>query len=170
MSTLRNPNQPDLAEPTSALANGLASATSVPEAGNRIHAMEGHAEQSLLGKGLILKGTVSGIGALHVEGQVVGNINLPENRVVIGAAGQISDGLSVCIHAREVVVMGKVRGNILATERVEIRAEGELTGNVTTGRISIADGAFFKGDVDLRTARRRQEAPEANEAPRQAQA
>ena len=82
---------------------------------------------------------------------MVGNINLPDSRVTVGPNGKVSDGLSVCINAREIVIMGKIRGNILASDRVEIRSEGWLTGNVSTGRISISEGAFFKGDIDLRT-------------------
>jgi len=59
-------------------------------------------------------------------------------------------GASPNITAREIVVLGKVRGNILATDRVDIRSEGALTGDVTAARISIEDGAFFKGGIDIK--------------------
>ena len=117
----------------------------------RIHAMPEPAEQATVGKGLVFNGAITGTGSLFVDGEVVGNINLPDSRVTVGPNGRVSDGLSVCINAREIVIMGKIRGNILASDRVEIRSEGWLTGNVSTGRISIAEGAFFKGDIDLRT-------------------
>ncbi len=124
----------------------------------RIHTMPEPAEQASVGKGLVFNGAITGTGALFVDGEVVGNINLPDSRVTVGPNGRVSDGLSVCINAREIVIMGKVRGNVLAADRVEIRSEGWLTGNVSASRISIADGAFFKGDIDLRTPQAKSEA------------
>jgi cytoskeletal protein CcmA (bactofilin family) len=122
----------------------------MPETAVRPRPVPVVAEQASIGKGLLFKGVISGTGSLYVDGEVVGNINLPESCVTVGLNGQVSDGMSVCINAREIVVMGRIRGNISASDRVEIRAEGALTGNVTTDRISIADGAFFKGDINLR--------------------
>ena len=58
--------------------------------------------------------------------------------------------MAASITAREIVVLGKVRGNVTATDRVDIRAEGSLSGDVTAARISIEDGAFFKGGIDIR--------------------
>ena len=75
-----------------------------------------------------------------------GAINLPGNRVTVGRNGQVAANIS----AREVVVLGKVRGNINASDRVDIRSEGSLTGDVIAQRISIEDGAFFKGGIDIR--------------------
>ena len=75
-----------------------------------------------------------------------GAINLPGNRVTVGRNGQVAANIT----AREVVVLGKVRGNISATDRVDIRAEGSLNGDVAAARISIEDGAFFKGGIDIR--------------------
>ncbi len=120
------------------------------EYGGRIRAVPATADQTTIGKGMFFKGTISGSGALFVEGEVVGNINLPDGRVTVGPTGQVSDGLSVCINAREIVIIGEIRGNISASDRVEIRTEGTLTGNVSAARISIADGAYFRGDIDLR--------------------
>jgi cytoskeletal protein CcmA (bactofilin family) len=108
--------------------------------------------QASIAKGMVFKGTITGNNSLYVDGEVVGNIHLPDGRVTVGPTGYVTDGLSVCIRAREIVVMGKIRGNISAADRVEICAEGHLTGNVSAARISIADGAYFKGDIDLRTA------------------
>jgi len=122
----------------------------MPEVVARPRPVQVVAEQASIGKGLLFKGVISGSGSLYVDGEVVGNINLPDSCVTVGLNGQVSDGMSVCINAREIVVMGKIRGNISASDRVEIRSEGALTGNVTADRISIADGAYFKGDIDLR--------------------
>jgi cytoskeletal protein CcmA (bactofilin family) len=79
---------------------------------------------------------------------VEGAINLPGNRVTIGRNGTVGANVT----AREVVVMGKVRGNVSASDRVDIRAEGALSGDVSAARISIEDGAFFKGGIDIRKA------------------
>jgi cytoskeletal protein CcmA (bactofilin family) len=103
-------------------------------------------EQATIGKSLIVKGEVSGSESLYIDGKVEGAINLPGNRVTVGRNGQVAANIT----AREVVVLGKVRGNITASDRVDIRSEGSLTGDVAAARISIEDGAFFKGGIDIR--------------------
>ena len=103
-------------------------------------------EQATLGKSLVIKGEVTGSESLYIDGRVEGSINLPGNRVTIGRNGQVAAN----INAREIVVLGKVRGNVSATDRVDIRAEGSLSGDVAAARISIEDGAFFKGGIDIR--------------------
>ena len=118
----------------------------------QIHVVPEPADQASIGKGLVFKGAITGIGSIFIDGEFVGNIDLPNSRVTVGPNGQVSDGLSICINARDIVVMGKIRGNIYAEDLVEIRAEGSLTGNVSARRISISDGAYFKGDINLRSA------------------
>jgi len=103
-------------------------------------------EQATIGKSLVIKGEVSGSESLYVDGKIEGAINLPGNRVTVGRNGQVAAN----IMAREVVVLGKVRGNVHASDRVDIRSEGSLTGDVIAARISIEDGAFFKGGIDIR--------------------
>jgi cytoskeletal protein CcmA (bactofilin family) len=103
-------------------------------------------EQATIGKSLVVKGEVSGSESLFIDGKVEGSINLPGNRVTVGRNGQVAAN----VMAREIVVLGKVRGNCQATDRVDIRAEGSLTGDVIAARISIEDGAFFKGGIDIR--------------------
>ncbi|HEY0760280.1 MAG TPA: polymer-forming cytoskeletal protein [Acidisarcina sp.] len=104
------------------------------------------AEQATIGKSLVVKGEVTGSESLYIDGKVDGTITLPGNRVTVGRNGQVSANIS----AREVVVLGKVRGNINASDRLDIRSEGSLTGDVIAQRISIEDGAFFKGGIDIR--------------------
>ena len=104
------------------------------------------AEQATIGKSLMVKGEVSGSESLYIDGKVEGSINLPGNRVTVGRNGQVAANVS----AREIVVLGKVRGNCHASDRVDIRSEGSLTGDVIAARISIEDGAFFKGGIDIR--------------------
>ena len=103
-------------------------------------------EQATIGKSLVIKGEVTGSESLYIDGRVEGSINLSGNRVTIGRNGVVNAN----INAREIVVTGKVRGNLTASDRVDIRNEGSLTGDVVAQRISIEDGAFFKGGIDIR--------------------
>ncbi len=121
-------------EPTPAPRSGASAATQAPT------------DQATIGKSLVVKGEVTGSESLYIDGKVDGTINLPGNRVTVGRNGQVSANIS----AREVVVLGKVKGNINASDRVDIRSEGALTGDVIAQRISIEDGAFFKGGIDIR--------------------
>jgi cytoskeletal protein CcmA (bactofilin family) len=103
-------------------------------------------EQATIGKSLMIKGEVTGSESLYIDGRIEGTINLPGNRVTVGRNGQVAANIS----AREIVVLGKVRGNCQASDRIDIRSEGSLTGDVIAARISIEDGAFFKGGIDIR--------------------
>jgi cytoskeletal protein CcmA (bactofilin family) len=94
----------------------------------------------------VIKGEVTGSESLYIDGRVEGSINLSGNRVTVGRNGVVSAN----INAREIVVLGKVRGNLTASDRVDIRSDGSLTGDVIAARISIEDGAFFKGGIDIR--------------------
>ncbi len=118
-------------------------------------------DQATIGKGLVIKGEISGSESLFIDGKVEGTINLPGNRVTVGRNGQVAANIT----SREIVVLGKVRGNITATDRVDIRSEGALTGDVTAARISIEDGAFFKGGIDIRKAETKPGTPGAPAAP-----
>jgi cytoskeletal protein CcmA (bactofilin family) len=104
------------------------------------------ADQATIGKSLVIKGEVTGSESLYIDGRVEGSINLTGNRVTVGRNGVVNAN----IQAREIVVLGKVRGNLQASDRVDIRTEGSLTGDVVAQRISIEDGAFFKGGIDIR--------------------
>jgi cytoskeletal protein CcmA (bactofilin family) len=117
-----------------------------PAPAPRTSAVNSTAEQATIGKSLVIKGEVTGSESLYIDGRVEGSINLPGNRVTVGRNGIVSAN----INAREVVVLGKVKGNLTASDRVDIRNEGSLTGDVVAQRISIEDGAFFKGGIDIR--------------------
>jgi cytoskeletal protein CcmA (bactofilin family) len=104
------------------------------------------ADQATIGKSLVIKGEVTGSESLYIDGRVEGSINLSGNRVTVGRNGVVAAN----INAREIVVLGKVRGNLTASDRVDIRSDGSLTGDVVAARISIEDGAFFKGGIDIR--------------------
>lgn len=125
-------------------------------------------EQASIGKGLYIKGEITGTESLFIDGKVEGSVSLVGNRVTVGKNGTVSANIT----AREIVVLGKVRGNVTASDRVDIRAEGSLTGDVAAARISIEDGAFFKGGIDIRKpdAKPTPVATPAAEAPKAAQA
>jgi cytoskeletal protein CcmA (bactofilin family) len=118
-------------------------------------------EQATIGKGLSIKGEINGSESLYVDGKVEGSINLPGNRVTVGRNGQVTASIT----AREIVILGKIRGNIVASDRVDIRAEGALTGDVAAARISIEDGAYFKGGIDIRKPDAKQPTAPAPAAP-----
>ena len=143
-----NPSTPEPVRPTQATSpNYEASPTRQPVVGSATPASGvPTGEQATIGKSLIVKGELSGSESLYIDGKVEGAINLPGNRVTVGRNGQVAAN----IVAREVVVLGKVRGNINASDRVDIRSEGSLTGDVAAARISIEDGAYFKGGIDIR--------------------
>src|ERR1700722_17088485 len=106
------------------------------------------ADQATIGKSLVIKGEVTGSESLYMDGRVEGSISLSGNRVTVGRNGVVAANIS----AREIVVLGKVRGNLTASDRVDIRSDGSLTGDVVAARISIEDGAYFKGGIDIRKA------------------
>ena len=105
-------------------------------------------DQATIGKSLVIKGEVTGSESLYIDGRVEGSINLSGTRVTIGRNGVVAANIS----AREIVVLGKVRGNLTASDRFDIRSDGSLTCDVVAARISIEDGAFFKGGIDIRKA------------------
>jgi cytoskeletal protein CcmA (bactofilin family) len=103
-------------------------------------------EQATIGRSLVIKGEVSGSESLFIDGHVEGTINFPGNRVTIGRNGSVAANIT----ANEVVIMGKVQGNVDCTDRLDIRNEGLLAGDVITHRISVEEGAILKGGVEVR--------------------
>jgi len=99
-----------------------------------------------ISKSVLLKGSITGNEDLFVDGKLEGSVELPNNTLTVGANGQVQANVT----AREVVILGKLNGNVTAADRVEIKAQGALTGDVSAARISIEDGAFFKGGIDIR--------------------
>src|SRR5438105_14645187 len=105
-------------------------------------------EQATIGRSMVIKGEVSGTESLYIDGRIEGTVNFSDHRVTIGRNGSVAANIS----AREVVILGKVQGNIQCTDRLDIRSEGSLTGDVVTQRISVEDGAILKGSVQVRSA------------------
>jgi cytoskeletal protein CcmA (bactofilin family) len=103
------------------------------------------ADPATIGRSLHIKGEVIGSESLYIDGTVEGSITLPDSRVTVSRDANVSANIT----AREVVVLGKVSGNIYASDRVDIRSEGSVTGDVAAQRITIGNGAFFKGCMDI---------------------
>lgn len=104
-----------------------------------------HSETAHIGKSVVIKGEVSGSEDLYLDGEVDGNIQLDNHKLVVGPNGRIRAD----IRAREVVLHGRADGNITGTERVELKRTCVLAGDINTRRIVIEDGAFLKGAVDI---------------------
>ena len=98
-----------------------------------------------IGKSVLIKGQLSGSEDLYLDGQVEGSIALKGNSLTVGPHGQIK----ASVEAKGVVVQGKLEGNIKASDRVELRKSAIVTGDISTQRISIEEGAFLKGKVDI---------------------
>lgn len=98
-----------------------------------------------IGKSVVLKGQVFSREDLYVDGEVDGTIELLEHRLTVGPHAK----LSATIKAREVVIMGSIRGNIEASDKIDIRKDAKLVGDIKTARIVIEDGAYFKGSIDI---------------------
>jgi cytoskeletal protein CcmA (bactofilin family) len=101
-----------------------------------------------IGKSVIIKGDLSGSEDLTIEGQVEGKIELRQNVLTIGPNGRIK----AAVFAKAVVVQGEVQGDITATERVDIRDAGSVDGDLSAPRVAIADGAHFRGSIDMQKA------------------
>src|SRR5215469_2202751 len=110
-------------------------------------AVEAHpADVGHIGKSVVIRGELTGNEDLYLDGEIEGNINLRDHKLVIGPNGKIK----ATITARDVVVHGRVEGNLTASDRVELKRNCTLIGDVSTQRIVIEDGAFFKGAIDIK--------------------
>jgi cytoskeletal protein CcmA (bactofilin family) len=132
-----------------------------PNAYNPVKTVTAPIDQATIGRSLVIKGEISGSEALYIDGRIEGKITMPESRVTIGRNGKVD----ASIQAREVVVMGKVTGNIECSDRVDIRAEGSVCGDISTVRISVEDGAALKGGIQVRSEGKPNQAKPA-EAPK----
>ena len=119
---------------------------------NAVKPITAPVEQATIGRTLVIKGEITGSESLYIDGKIEGKIIMPESRVTIGRNGQVD----ASINAKEVVVMGKVTGNIECSDRVDIRSEGSVTGDVSTIRISVEDGAILKGGIQVRSEGKQQ--------------
>lgn len=110
-----------------------------------------------VGKSVVVKGQIFSREDLYVDGEVEGTIEVQEHRLTVGPNGKVRAN----VKAREIIVLGTVHGNMEAGDKIEIRSEAKLVGDLRTARIVIEDGAYFKGSIDVIRA----EAPKAAPAP-----
>jgi cytoskeletal protein CcmA (bactofilin family) len=146
-------NQPQ-ASSSSASSNAAASATTstfnAPQKDSKANTtFTDRADVGHIGKSVVIRGELTGNEDLYLDGEIEGNIDLRDHKLVIGPNGKIK----ATITARDIVLHGRVEGNISATERVELKKSCTLTGDVSTARIVIEDGAFFRGAIDIKEDR-----------------
>jgi cytoskeletal protein CcmA (bactofilin family) len=99
----------------------------------------------LIGKSFVIKGQVSCDGDLYIDGQVEGSVDPKGNRLTIGPDGRLKANVT----ARAVVVLGRLEGNIQATERVDLKQSAIVVGDIVTQSISIESGAHIKGSIEV---------------------
>ena len=106
-------------------------------------------QTAILGTSIHIKGELTGNEDLTIDGKVEGKIELKQHHLTIGPGGNITAD----IHAKRITIQGEVRGNVTAQDVVEIQTGGKLRGDIITPRITISDGAFFKGNVEMEDTR-----------------
>ena len=101
--------------------------------------------RAVIGASIVVRGEISGEEDLMVEGRVEGKIDLRQNAVTVGAKGQ----LAAEVHARVLLIDGEVEGNLTAEEQIVLRKSARVKGDMTSPRVTIEDGARFKGSIDM---------------------
>ena len=132
-----NQNQPPKSAPATWEGTTAMSTSPLGATGDRATAR--------LGSSLHVKGEITGSEDLLIDGSVEGLIQLDERKLTVGATAKVTAD----IIAREVVVYGTVKGNLRAKDRIEIKKDGSVNGDLTTARIMIEDGAYFKGSIEI---------------------
>jgi cytoskeletal protein CcmA (bactofilin family) len=100
---------------------------------------------AIIGKSVMIKGQIFSREDLTIDGEVEGSVELHEHRLTVGPHGKLQAG----VKAREIVVLGSVHGNVEASDKIDIRKDARLVGDIKTARIVIEDGAYFKGSIDI---------------------
>jgi cytoskeletal protein CcmA (bactofilin family) len=101
-----------------------------------------------LGKNVTIKGQIFAREDLTIDGEVEGTVECQEHRLTIGPNARVQAGLK----AREIIIHGSIQGNVDATDKIDIKKEAKLVGDIKTSRIVIEDGAYFKGSIDISKA------------------
>jgi cytoskeletal protein CcmA (bactofilin family) len=104
-----------------------------------------HEEPASIGKSIVINGELSGSEDLTIEGQVDGTIELRDHVLTVGSNGRIKAQVA----AKSIIVLGQVTGNLTATEKVDIRENGSVEGDIVAPRVAIADGSHFRGTIDM---------------------
>ena len=151
---VRAPSGQPAAQPQQPAPAGPAATPNRPESSHKL-------ERDIvnIGKSVVIKGELNGSEDLTIEGQVEGTIQLRDHILTIGANGKIK----AQIFAKAVIVLGSVTGNVTASEKVDIRDNGSVDGDIVSPRVAIAEGAHFRGSVDMQ--RKGGAAPQAQAKP-----
>jgi cytoskeletal protein CcmA (bactofilin family) len=120
-----------------------------------------HQDVAVIGKTICITGDITGAEPLHIEGRVKGSIRLDGAYLNIGSEAAVQSNIS----AREVVVRGSLTGNVNVSERIDIRNGGSLVGDVAARSVSIEEGAYFKGSIDMRRAESTRHSPQPVQSP-----
>jgi cytoskeletal protein CcmA (bactofilin family) len=143
------PSQPAPAPapaPVTPAAPHAAAEAARPQPNTSIDTHRGGLEKTVnIGKSVIIKGELNGSEDLTIEGQVEGKIELRQNVLTIGPNGKIK----AQVFAKSVIILGEVTGNVTATEKVDIRDNGSVDGDIAAPRVAIAEGAHFRGSIDM---------------------
>ena len=137
--------QPAPAQTAAPTAPPPAAEAARPQPVTTVDAHRGLEKTVNIGKSVIIKGELNGSEDLAIEGQVEGKIELRQNVLTIGPNGKIK----AQVFAKSVVILGEVTGNVTATEKVEIRDNGSVDGDIAAPRVAIAEGAHFRGSIDM---------------------
>jgi cytoskeletal protein CcmA (bactofilin family) len=151
--------KPASAPPTSsALAKEGIPMSTLPGRTNEPHFDNPRGGSAVLGKSVIVKGQIFSREDLTIDGEVEGTVELQEHRLTVGPNGKVL----ASIKAKEVVVLGTIHGNVETTDKIDIRKDAKLVGDIKTARVVIEDGAYFKGNIDIVRA----EVPKPQVAPK----
>ncbi|MGE0040045.1 MAG: polymer-forming cytoskeletal protein [Vicinamibacterales bacterium] len=152
-------------KPAGAPQAPAAAAAQAPAGQARGDAQQIGSDKVNIGKSVVIKGELSGSEDLTIEGHVEGRIELRDNVLTIGPNGKIKAE----VFAKAVVVLGEVIGNVSASEKVDIRDNGSVDGDIASPRVAIAEGALFRGSVDMQRSGQKAQAPAAGATPAQQQ-
>src|ERR1044071_2941131 len=119
--------------------------STLPSRSSEPHHDSSRSGSAVIGKSVIVKGQIYSREDLTIDGEVEGTVELQEHRLTVGVNGKVR----ATIKARELVVIGTVHGNVEITDKIDIRKEAKLVGDIKTARIVIEDGAYFKGNIDI---------------------
>jgi len=119
--------------------------TTVSNVSPRSYESDKSGGSATIGKAVKINGQIHSKEDLYVDGDVEGTVECPEHKLTIGPNGTVH----ATVKAREVVALGTIQGNVEAADRIEIRKDAKLVGDIRTARIVIEDGAYFKGSIDI---------------------
>ena len=137
-------NTPAQPAPTQSVREGNQQMSSMPHQNFGQPASQSGGSATI-GKAVMVKGQIFSREDLVIDGEVEGTVELHEHKLTVGPNGKVAAG----VKAREIVVLGSIHGNVEAADKIDIRKDAKLVGDIKTARIVIEDGAYFKGSIDI---------------------